>query len=86
MTTVTIPAWNPQGVLPPIDVLNPTDAKRSPYRVLLTDLVVRFATSPERRQILRGWLDYRARISKTLSGRSHEHRPTQFPAGRARNR
>ncbi len=60
MTTVAIPAWNPQGVLPPIDMANPTSAERSPYRVALTDVMVRFATSPERRQILRDWLGYRA--------------------------
>ena len=39
MTTVAIPAWNPQGLLPPIDVLNPTSVERSPYRVVLTDVV-----------------------------------------------
>lgn len=62
MTTVAIPAWNPQGLLPPIDVLNPTSVERSPYRVALTDVLVRFATSKERRQILRGWLGYRAAL------------------------
>jgi hypothetical protein len=62
MTTVAIPAWNSQGLLPPIDMLNPTSALRSPYRVALTDVMVRFATSPERRQILRGWLGYRAAL------------------------
>ncbi len=62
MTTVAIPAWNPQGLLPPIDVLNPTSVERSPYRVALTDVMVRFATSKERRQILRGWLGYRAAL------------------------
>lgn len=62
MTTVAIPAWNPQGLLPPIDVLNPTSVERSPYRVVLTDVMVRFATSPQRRQILRGWLGYRAAL------------------------
>ena len=62
MTTAAIPAWDPQGLLPPIDVLNPTSVERSPYRVALTDVMVRFATSPERRQILRGWLGYRAAL------------------------
>lgn len=60
MTTVAIPAWNPQGLLPPIDVVNPASVERSPYRVALLDVVAQFATSPERRQILRGWLGYRA--------------------------
>jgi len=42
MTTVAIPNWSAQGVLPPIDALNPTSFERSPYRVDLTDVVVRF--------------------------------------------
>lgn len=62
MTTVVIPAWNQQGLLPPIEVLNPTSVERSPYRVVLTDVMLRFAISPERRQILRGWLGYRAAL------------------------
>lgn len=62
MTTVAIPAWNPQGLLPPIDVVNPASVERSPYRVALLDVVAQFATSPERRQILRGWLGYRAAL------------------------
>lgn len=43
-------------------MLNPTSVERSPYRVMLTDVVVHFATSSERRQILRGWLGYRAAL------------------------
>jgi hypothetical protein len=59
MTVVAIPAWNAQGVIPPIDELDPTSAERPPYTVSLTDFVSRFGTSPERCGILRGFLEYR---------------------------
>lgn len=57
-----IPAWNARGVLPPIDPVSPTSVARSPYGVSLLDVVTRFATSPERVQILKGFLDYRAAL------------------------
>jgi hypothetical protein len=60
MTTTAIPNWTNRGVLPPVNSLQSTSAARSPYRVKLLDLMMRFATSPERCRILRGYLDYRA--------------------------
>jgi len=60
MTTTAIPNWTNRGVLPPVNSLQATSAERSPYRVKLLDLVMRFSTSPERLKILRGFLDYRA--------------------------
>lgn len=60
MNTVSIPSWNTLGLLPPIDPATPASQERSPYRVALADVVARFATSPERRQVLRGWLNFRA--------------------------
>lgn len=57
--TVPIPAWNALGLLPPIDEAQPASPSRSPYRVTLTDIVQRYATSAERRQILDGLLRYR---------------------------
>lgn len=57
---VTIPDWNALGLLPPIDSEIPTSIERSPYPVSLKDLVLRFATSPERKAILIGFLRYRA--------------------------
>lgn len=57
--TVPIPAWNALGLLPPIDEAQPASPSRSPYRVTLADLVQRYATSAERRQILGGLLRYR---------------------------
>ena len=63
MSVVAIPNWNPQGLLPPVDVnLQPTSKVRSPYLVSLKDVVTRFATSPERNSILEGLLRYRAKL------------------------
>ena len=58
----TIPAWNAQGVIPPVDPLNPASPDRSPYAVSLVEVVQRFATSPQRVEILRGFLEYRAAL------------------------
>lgn len=58
-----IPDWNIAGVLPPIRSNKPGhDADRSPYLVELHQVVDRFGTSPERREILQGLLDYRKRL------------------------
>lgn len=62
MTTVAIPAWNTLGLLPPIDSELPTSIQRSPYPVTLLDVVMRFSSSPERRSVLTGLLDYRAAL------------------------
>ncbi|MDP2828041.1 MAG: hypothetical protein Q8O37_05490 [Sulfuricellaceae bacterium] len=62
MNTVAIPAWNAQGIIPPINELQPTAAERSPYTVSLTDFVLRFGQSPERRVVLDGFLRYRAAL------------------------
>lgn len=64
MTTVSIPAWNELGLLPPIDPELPTNPQRSPYLVTLLDVVMRFSTTPERRKVLTGLLDYRAALHK----------------------
>jgi hypothetical protein len=65
MTRLAIPPWNSIGVIPPVSATSPTDAERSPYEVSLSDLVLRFGTSPQRRQILDGFLDYRSRLHAT---------------------
>lgn len=62
MTTVAIPNWTNKGVLPPVNSLQATSAERSPYTVKLLDMVMRFATSTERCNILKGFLDYRAAL------------------------
>jgi hypothetical protein len=60
----SIPAWNDQGVLPAIDIADPTSANRSPYPVSMLEFAKRFGFTPERRAILRGFLEYRAEIHK----------------------
>ena len=62
MTTVTIPAWTARGVLPPENLIQAMSADRSPYLVKLLDVVMRFATTPERWIILKGFLDYRCAL------------------------
>jgi hypothetical protein len=59
MTNVAIPDWSGKGVLPPINSGSPDQADRSPYEVSLIDLVLRFATSTERYDLLNGFLRYR---------------------------
>jgi len=58
----TIPDWNAQGVIPPVDPLKPTSPDRSPYTVSLVEVMRRFATSPERAEILHGLLNFRAAL------------------------
>ena len=62
MTTVAIPSWTPRGVLPPVNSVQATSAERSPYLVKLLNVVMRFATSPERSRILKGFLEYRSAL------------------------
>ncbi len=62
MTRVAIPPWNSIGVIPPVSATSPTGAERSPYEVSLSELVLRFGTTPMRRQILDGFLRYRGRL------------------------
>lgn len=62
MTHVAIPAWTATGVIPPVASTNPTGPERSPYIVSLGELVLRFATSADRRRVLDGFLRYRSRL------------------------
>jgi hypothetical protein len=57
-----VPDWNVRGVIDPINVLSPTTADRSPYRVSLREAVHRFATSARRIEVLRGFMTYRAEL------------------------
>jgi hypothetical protein len=57
-----IPAFSAAGVIPPF-VGDPASlGPRSPYAVSVRDVVERFATSPNRWDILRGWLGHRAAV------------------------
>jgi hypothetical protein len=62
MPSVAIPAWTSDGVLPPINPSRPVDPQRSPYVVSLTDYVLRFGDTSERRTIIEGFLRYRAAL------------------------
>lgn len=62
MSVVPIPAWNAQGVIPPIDAQRPNAIERSPYPVALTEFILRFSTSGVRCDILRGFLSYRTAL------------------------
>ena len=58
-----IPAFNVSGVLPPYVGDSPTvKAEMSPYQTTMTALVKRFATSPERIEILMGLIGYREKL------------------------
>ena len=61
-STVVIPDWDSQGVLPPINSASPTSLDRSPYRVSLVDFVLRFGNADPRRRILAGFLDFRSAL------------------------
>lgn len=59
MTTTSIPSWNAQGVIPPINPVDRGSVNRSPYVVRLLDVVLRYGNTAERRSILSGFLRYR---------------------------
>jgi len=65
MTSQDIPYWNEVGVIPPMDMSNPTSANRSPYKTDIIKLVERYATSPQRIEILRGLIHFRKAIHNT---------------------
>lgn len=59
----SLPVWNSVGLLPPVRPEMPGNSpERSPYRVDLDVFVDRFATTPERMQILDGLLRFRGKL------------------------
>ena len=62
MPPVAIPAWTAEGVLPPVNASHPVSPMRSPYVVSLTDYLLRFGDTAERRTIIEGFLRYRAAL------------------------
>jgi hypothetical protein len=62
MMPVGIPAWNTEGVIPPIPVGDPFSRIRSPYVVPLDEVMVRFGMTSERRMLLTGLLRYRSAL------------------------
>lgn len=61
---LTIPIWNSMGVIPPIDIADPTSHVRSPYEMDIVRFVSMFAVSPQRMKILKGFVMYRIALSK----------------------
>ncbi|MDA3971433.1 MAG: hypothetical protein PF442_08775 [Desulfobulbaceae bacterium] len=62
-TTGSLPAWSSAGVLPPVKPgMSGSSPERSPYQIDLISLVDRFATSPDRMQILEGFLKFREEL------------------------
>ena len=61
-----IPDLNQSGVLPPfIPEQGPTDPSgMAPYKTTISEFVLRYAHSSERRAILRGLLEYRKRLKE----------------------
>lgn len=62
---MSIPAFSIDGVVPPfVGPQGPGDDRHfmTPYEVTSLDVVTRFATTPNRREILRLWLEHRAAL------------------------
>lgn len=62
MSPVAIPRSNEHGVLPPFSPASPTSAHRSPYVVSLSSFIDRYATTPERKSILVGFMNFRSAL------------------------
>lgn len=59
-----IPNWNPDGLIPPINAVDPTSFDRSPYTTDVATLVDRFGTSLDRCHILKGYLAHRGELHR----------------------
>lgn len=64
MSRVAIPDWTAQGLLPPKDATSPVSRRRSPYRVALSDVILRFASSDARWTVLNGLLRFRSELHR----------------------
>ena len=65
----SLPPWEPCGLLPAVDPRYPNKTNSSPYRISLSELVIRFGTSAIRRRLLLGLLDYRKALYRAgISG------------------
>ena len=62
-TVFAIPDWTPHGVLPPVGPDPAAHDYRSPYPVSLVDFVMRFGNTPARRNIVSGFLNFRAALA-----------------------
>ena len=57
-----VPEWNDRGLLPPYVEDRTIPNSRSPYQISLIDMMLRFGDTAARRQILTGFLDFRAAL------------------------
>lgn len=57
-----IPDWDQKGLIPASDWYYPTSVERSPYSVSLPAIVKRFGNTAERRLLMKGLLNFRARL------------------------
>ncbi len=64
-----IPEFDHNDVLPP-HLGNPTAINNSPYRCTIIELCERFSTSPQRREMLKGLIEFRSELTrqKIVSG------------------
>lgn len=56
--------FNSAGVIPPVDPKDGTSTKRSPYKLPITEFIDMFSYTNERKNILNGFLRYRAELYK----------------------
>jgi hypothetical protein len=59
-----IPAFDSRGLLPPYIGPDGATADRSPYEATMTEIVPALGTTPHRRSLVRGLLDYRALLTR----------------------
>lgn len=60
-----VPAFDPRGLMPPYIGSDATTPDRSPYDVRITEIVMELGTTPFRKRLLQGLLNYR-RLLGTL--------------------
>lgn len=59
---LSVPEWDRNGVLPPINTAQPTSMERSPYMVTLEEFVTRYSLTDDRIRIMNSFLQYRAAL------------------------
>jgi|SoimicMinimDraft_13_1059741.scaffolds.fasta_scaffold99428_1 hypothetical protein len=65
-----VPAFDSRGFLPPLQGADATTSNRSPYETTMVELVTALATTPRRRDLLKGLLGYRSMLDSTPPGYS----------------
>jgi len=60
---VPVPPFDVRGLLPPFVGADATTQERSPYPATMVDIVAQLGTTPQRRQLLRNLIAYRALLA-----------------------